>query len=409
MIIAAIAELLGVPADRLEECRAMIVRDVENAKWRIARGRGEQPGAIKKDIGPIRAAAAKLQKLTRKPTLGKVKEDGYGLGRPLFGHALFPDFLDHHVNFRTDRNYEALQACLSASSKVYAADGDHGHNYATTNTVLPPWSTPQQHLNVAMQALGQFGITQGFIGVDLSTPTYSRAVTLVGMARDILSNIANFKQATVSSQQEQVTMVQNGQSMPGGAIVLNSNTGLIGIPTQTSQGILARCLINPSIRVHSQVMINQFDINGGAAAINVAGDNTIGQANLAHVAADGLYMVYKIDVDGETRGNPWYQDLALIATTQVAGQPESPTAAATAAPYLGGQLSGRVRGIATRRTVRPRHGRGTRGDPGGFARRPSSMAAGSGTYHRGLRRQRGATRSRLDHPCWRAFSARPAR
>jgi hypothetical protein len=92
MIIAAIAELLGVPADRLEECRAMIVRDVENAKWRIARGRGEQPGAIKKDIGPIRAAAAKLQKLTRKPTLGKVEEDGYGLGRPLFGHALFPDF-----------------------------------------------------------------------------------------------------------------------------------------------------------------------------------------------------------------------------------------------------------------------------------------------------------------------------
>ena len=88
---------------------------------------------------------------------------------------------------------------------VYAADGDHGHNYATTNMVLPPGSTPQQHLNVAMQALGQFGITQGFIGVDLSTPTYSRAVTLVGMARDILSNIAKFKQATVSYQQEQVT------------------------------------------------------------------------------------------------------------------------------------------------------------------------------------------------------------
>jgi hypothetical protein len=218
---------------------------------------------------------------------------------------------------------------------VYAADGDHGHNYATTNTVLPPGSTPQQHLNVAMQALGQFGITQGFIGVDLSTPTYSRAVTLVGMARDILSNIAKFKQATVSYQQEQVTMVQNGQSAPGGAIVLNSTTGLIGIPTQTIQGIMARCLINPSIKVHSQVMINQFDINGGAAAINVAGDNTIGQANLAHIAADGLYTVYKVDVDGDTRGNPWYQDLAMIATTQVASSPESPTAAATAAPYLG--------------------------------------------------------------------------
>jgi baseplate hub protein gp41 len=218
---------------------------------------------------------------------------------------------------------------------VYAADGDHAHNYATVNTTFPPGSTPQQHFNAAIQAMQPFGISQGFVGVDLSTPTYSRAVTLFGMARDVLSNIAKFKQATVSYQQEQVTMVQNGKSAPGGAIVLNSNTGLIGIPTQTIQGILARCLINPSIKVHTQVQINQFDINGGAAAINVAGDTSIGQAQLAHIAADGLYTVYKVDVDGDTRGNPWYQDLAMIATTQVASAPESPTAAATAAPYLG--------------------------------------------------------------------------
>jgi hypothetical protein len=138
MIIAAIAELLGVPADRLEECRATIVGDVENAKWRIARGRSEQPGAIKKDIGPIRAAAAKLQKLTRKPTLGKVEEDGYGLGRPLFGHTLFADYLDFHVGHSTCLNFEALQACLNAvieacgrlEQEIVIPAGKKPHEYA---------------------------------------------------------------------------------------------------------------------------------------------------------------------------------------------------------------------------------------------------------------------------------------
>jgi hypothetical protein len=218
---------------------------------------------------------------------------------------------------------------------VYAGDGDHGHNYATVNTTLPPGSTPQQHLNVAMQAFNPFGITLGFIGVDLSTPTYPRAVTLVGMARNILLNIAKFKQATVSYQQEKVTMVGNGQSVPGGVIVLNSTTGLIGMPTQTIQGIYARCLINPAIKTYTQVQINQADINQGAAEIspnNPTTNNEVAIAQLAHIAADGIYTVYKVDVDGDTRGNPWYQDLMMVATNPGAGG-ESTTANQASIPF----------------------------------------------------------------------------
>ena len=112
MIVAGIADLLDVPSDRLGECRATILRQVEHAKWRInTRGKGDHPGAIKRDIGQIRAAAAKLQKLTKKPTLATTKDPD----RPiLVGHTLFADFLDFHVSYHTDRNFEALQACLSA-------------------------------------------------------------------------------------------------------------------------------------------------------------------------------------------------------------------------------------------------------------------------------------------------------
>ncbi len=61
--------------------------------------------------------------------------------------------------------------------------------------------------------------------------------------------------------QQQVTMIPRQGSRPGGAVVLNSDSGLIGMPTQTTDGIFARCLINPSIKRGSQVQINESDIH----------------------------------------------------------------------------------------------------------------------------------------------------
>jgi hypothetical protein len=194
---------------------------------------------------------------------------------------------------------------------IIAADGDHGHNWATVNTKHPPGSTPQDHFNTALQALGQFGITKGYIGIDLSTPKYPRAVTLWGMARDVLAHIAKMKDAMVFYDREQVTMIPRTGSRSDGAIVLNSTTGLIGMPTQTTDGIFARCLINPQIRRGSTVQIDQKDIQGGVAEINPVGDNSVGLSNLAAIAADGLYTVIKIEINGDTRGDEWYMDLAM--------------------------------------------------------------------------------------------------
>ena len=208
---------------------------------------------------------------------------------------------------------------------VYAADLDRFHNYAVVHTTFPPGSTPQQHVNAAIQAGASMGASKGYIGIDLATPTFPRAVTLFGMARDVLANITQGKQATVSYQQGKIQMLKNGQSTPGSAIKLNSTTGLIGMPTQTIQGIFARCLINPAIHIGSQVFIDQKDIQGAYAPITLTSQNEITQAIMAHIAADGLYTVYRIDVDGDTRGNPWYMDLEMVSTSgpATAGEKEA--------------------------------------------------------------------------------------
>ena len=85
---------------------------------------------------------------------------------------------------------------------IQATAGHQAHNYAVVSKTLAAGSTPMDHLNVAVQAMKQYGLQLGFIGpsVDLSTPKYPRAVTLYGMARDILFNIARLKGALISYQ-----------------------------------------------------------------------------------------------------------------------------------------------------------------------------------------------------------------
>jgi hypothetical protein len=199
---------------------------------------------------------------------------------------------------------------------IFARDGEHWHNFAVVNKTFAAGSTPKDHYDEAMKAFKGLGAKAGFLDpeIDLSKPKYPRAVTLYGMARNVMRNIAHSKEATWSTQNGEVQLVGLKNGLPDGAIELNSTTGLIGLPTQEIGGIMARVLINPNIKVHSLIHINQSSIQAAQLYRSVDGgvDNPQ-NALLPEVAADGIYKVLQINVDGDTRGNPWYQDLACIA------------------------------------------------------------------------------------------------
>ncbi len=199
---------------------------------------------------------------------------------------------------------------------IFASDGATSHNYAVVNKSFAAGSTPKDHYDEALKAMKQFGAQPGFVGVDLSKPKYPRPVILYGMAREVLRNIAHSKDALWSTQNGEVQMVGVKQTLPGGAIKLNSMTGLIGMPTQEITGIMARVLINPSIKVNSKVHIDQASIQRAAWIRDVGGGVENPQnAILPSVAADGFYKVLKIDIIGDTRGTPWYMDLACVAAS----------------------------------------------------------------------------------------------
>ena len=63
-----------------------------------------------------------------------------------------------------------------------------------------------------------------------------------------------------SIQNDQLMMVPHASPLPDDAIVVNSTTGMIGMPVETPGGIIVRTLINSKIGVYSQIQVNESDI-----------------------------------------------------------------------------------------------------------------------------------------------------
>ena len=220
---------------------------------------------------------------------------------------------------------------------VLASDGGQAQSYSIVDKTLPPGSTPKDIVQTSLDAMKQYGVGLGFIGprVDLSKPVYPRSIALFGMAWKLMNDVAKSKTASPSIQNMQFHLVKPQDSLPGGTFELNTLTGLIGMPTILIGGIFARTLINPQMRCHSLVHIDEALIQGMLPQLisdgNILPYYRDGAQQVAAIAGDGVYKIFKIDVDADTRGVPWYQDLVMLAKGQ------SPTDMATdATAKMGG-------------------------------------------------------------------------
>lgn len=198
--------------------------------------------------------------------------------------------------------------------QLFARDGGNAYDYGVVSKSLQKGSTPQDHYNTLLQALQPFGITQGYVPQqNLSSPSYPRGVAFAGMVKDYMRTLAASTNCTWSIQNGALQMVPNDGAVPGGPTVLNSSTGLIGIPTQTFGGIMIRCLINPAINLGSGNLVQVDQSLISQAGFDATFQNEAQMSLLPSIATDGIYRVCSITTTGDTRGNDWYMDLACVA------------------------------------------------------------------------------------------------
>lgn len=192
---------------------------------------------------------------------------------------------------------------------LIAQGGDQAYNHAVVSKTLAAGHTYKDQVMTAYEALKPFGITLGKIA-DLGDKKMPRARVMFGMARDILRTIAISTGTSWSIQNNELTVTKNNEPKDGGAIVLNSRTGLIGLPVQSIDGILVTCLLNPQIGPGSLIQIDQASVQ--EAKLSADYTAFVNNAMIPSTADDGFYKCLVVNHIGDTRGDPWYTQILCL-------------------------------------------------------------------------------------------------
>lgn len=212
---------------------------------------------------------------------------------------------------------------------ITAADGDSAYNFAVMSTSLAAGSTPDGHLQAALQAMASRGITMGQ-GMTLSGNKLPRGKVMFGMVRDHLDNLGKTQDMSWSFQDGQLTLIPNTAYLPGEAVVVTSATGMVGLPEQTQNGITVKMLLNPSVKVGRRLQIDNASIQLMRYGLSIDDLKSNGLATQSvYLDSDGLYRSIVVNHSGDTRGNEWYTDvicLAIDATIPISliDRPETP-------------------------------------------------------------------------------------
>jgi hypothetical protein len=206
---------------------------------------------------------------------------------------------------------------------IFAADGDSVYTSGMMSTVIAP-DTPAPAALQQMTANVYFPPLKNPqpVPVDPYAPspidnpfggTLPRGKVVYGLMRTQLRQFSKTLGARWYFSNGRVVVVPNASYRDTGQIVvLTGETGLIGYPEATEQGIEFVCLIDPRIQIGG---LAQLD-NNLVQQHHVLAPGWPSWGSLAFpgvTSSDGLYRILALDYEGDTRGQPWYAKCVGLA------------------------------------------------------------------------------------------------
>ncbi len=190
--------------------------------------------------------------------------------------------------------------------RLICQDGDDYINNSFTAQTVEKGSTPADVVNTCST------IPQNVIGDKVqSGDAYIRGKTMFGPSSDYLKEVAQKTDTQFFVDDGKINIVGEEDYDKGAVVTLNADTGLVGDPSQTDDGVSAQCLINPAIKLNSLVHIDSSSIV--AKAVQDA------ESTVSSFSANGCYKVVKLTYEGDNFGESWYCNFDAI--TQDGSQP----------------------------------------------------------------------------------------
>lgn len=195
------------------------------------------------------------------------------------------------------------------SIDIIAADGDAAYNFARISQSFAAGYTPTMVRDALLKAMQPFGVTAGAMAAlpDIRSP---RGGAFAGPVKQFLSELGDTFGLSWSIVFGQLQMVPVNGILDADTIELTANTGLVGLPQQTIDGIMVKCLLNPRIRPCRQIKLNNGSVQEQAIS---PGYKYVDKR--PSIDADGLYKVWAVNHSGDTRGNVWHSDLVCSSAT----------------------------------------------------------------------------------------------
>ena len=210
----------------------------------------------------------------------------------------------------------------------YVADGDFGFINGVINETLAAGSTIKDQAKKLADSMPGIDI-DGFSAkpaIDQQHTPLLRGKTLAGMSRAYLRNLASKINVSWSIENGKILMIPIKSYRLGEAVIINVNTGLIGLPEQTDNGISLTILLNSALRIGGLVKLNNKEIpeltqSNPNQPLKFDSLDQV-QAN-SLLSSDGIYRVYSVEHIGDTRGQDWYSKIVCLSVDPSAITEES--------------------------------------------------------------------------------------
>lgn len=196
---------------------------------------------------------------------------------------------------------------------------------------------------------GELGAQTGFIDQP-GDKDHPRALTLHGSVKDYLNRITEANNMSWHFDQEgKLNVIKNdGFNTTAGTLEINADSGMVGLPEQTLDGIVVKIFLNPDCYKGQKVHVDEKSIQRFLAGQGPAGyEATLLGSNfpgiisgfgkdqipfivpnlneaqpsdfanqptiVPRISQSGIYKIAKIDHDGNMEGQEWYTTLTCIS------------------------------------------------------------------------------------------------